>query len=246
MVKLASGFPTFTMGLMILSTYLIPVSKLAAETIYYSAVITHLLLIVLFSLKFIKKFNIKKVFPSYFIVYVGIVVASVTAPAYNNLFLGQILFYLGFASYIILLPVISYRVFKVKEIPEAALPTITIFTAPAGLCLAGYLSSFPVKNIFILSCLLALTIISVTAVILYLPKMIAGGFYPSFSAFTFPFVITGIGLKMSNNYLKNNFNLNFINYPARMVEFLAVIILVFVFLSYFKFLFRQNTFSNSL
>lgn len=237
---IASVFPTFTMGLMILSTYLIPFQPKAASYLYYTAVIGHLILIALFSIKFIKNFDIKKVFPSYFIVYVGIVVGSVTAPAYNNLRLGQNLFYLGFSFYMILLPIVIYRVVKIKNIPKKALPTITIFTAPAGLCLAGYMSSFPEKNLTLFSFLILITLASVIAVILYLPKMISKEFYPSFSAFTFPFVITGIGLKMSNKYLISNLNLNFLAYPAKIIEVFAIILVSYVFITYSKFLLSQN------
>ena len=237
---IASVFLTFPMGIMILATYLIKFSYKAALYSWYSGIILHSLLILVFTLKFFKNFDIKKVFPSYFIVYVGIVVGSVTAPAFNNIALGQRLFYFGFISYLILLPIISYRVFKIGKIKDPALPTITIFTAPAGLCLAGYMSSFPNTNIFFLSCLIILTLISIIAVTIYLPKMLSVGFYPSFSAFTFPFVITAIGLKTTNNYLINRFSQTFLKYPARIVEILAIILVVFVFIKYTMFLFSEN------
>ncbi|RCW48665.1 MULTISPECIES: TDT family transporter [unclassified Halanaerobium] len=236
---IASVALTFPMGIMILSTYIKNISHQAALFSWYTAVVLHALLILLFSFKFIINFDIKKVFPSYFIVYVGIVVGTVTAPAFNRIQLGQILFYFGFICYMILLPVVSYRVFKIKQIAKPALPTLAIFTAPAGLCLAGYMSSFSEKNTFIFSLLLALTLISAAAVISYLPKMISIGFYPSFSAFTFPFVITGIGLKMSSIYLKEKFNFSFLKYPALIVELLAVILVIYVFLHYFKFLLNK-------
>ena len=237
---IASVFLTFPMGIMILATYLVPFSYQIALYGWYAGIILHSLFILIFTLKFLINFDIKKVFPSYFIVYVGIVVASVTAPVFNNITLGQRLFYFGFISYLILLPIISYRVFKIGKIKDPALPTIAIFTAPAGLCLAGYMSSFPEKNIMLLSCLIFFTIISIIAVTLYLPKMLAVGFYPSFSAFTFPFVITAIGLKLTNNYLINKFSLQFLKYPAVIIEILAIILVSFVFFKYLLFLFSKN------
>lgn len=239
---IASVFLTFPMGIMILATYLISFSYKIALYSWYTGIILHSLLIIIFTLKFIRNFDIKKVFPSYFIVYVGIVVASVTAPVFNNLKLGQSLFYFGFISYLILLPIIIYRVFKVGKIKDPALPTISIFTAPAGLCLAGYMSSFPEKNIAFLACLIVMTLISIVAVILYLPKMLAVGFYPSFSAFTFPFVITAIGLKITNIYLINQFSFQLLKYPAFLVEVLAIILVSFVFFRYISYLFFQNDF----
>mgnify|MGYP006304990473 FL=1 len=130
----------------------------------------------------------------------------------------------------------------IGEIKKPALPTISIFTAPAGLCLAGYMSSFPEKNLLLLGWLTLLTIISITAVILYLPKMLSVGFYPSFSAFTFPFVITAIGLKMTNNYLVNEFKFSLLTFPAQLTEILSVLLVSFVLFKYSTFLFsKQNT-----
>lgn len=235
----ASVCLTIPMAIMILATYILGFSQVLASFFWYTAIIFHALSILLFSIKISKNFKIEKVFPSFFIVYVGIVVASVTAPAFNNFKLGQQLFYFGFLAYLILIPIISYRVFIIKKIPTPALPTITIFTAPAGLCLAGYLSSFPEKNIALLSSLIFLSLASVIPVIIYLPKMLKNGFYPSFSAFTFPFVITGIGLKMSNFYLTNKLGLTFLTYPAKIIEIIAILLVIFVFISYTNFLVKK-------
>jgi len=136
------------MGLMILSTYILSITKITAIILWYTALTLHILLLISFTYRVIKDLNIKKVFPTYFIVYVGIVVGSVTAPVFNHIKLGQFLFYFGFLSYLILLPIILYRVIKIGNINKPASPTITIFTAPAGLCLAGYMSVFPQKKYY--------------------------------------------------------------------------------------------------
>lgn len=231
----ASVAPTFFMGIMILASYIIEFSYPLALYIWYCGIILHGLWAVLFSIRFLLNFNIRRVFASYFIVYVGIVVASVTAPAFNHLFLGQVIFWLGFTAYMILLPVVIYRVFWIKDIKNPALPTISIFAAPAGLCLAGYLSVFPEKNLLMVNCLTLLTFIMVTGVIIYLPKMIKVGFYPSFSAFTFPFVITAIGLKLITKFSNEKINSSLFQYPAQIVEVLAIILVVFVLIKYLGF-----------
>ncbi|WP_245684758.1 TDT family transporter [Orenia metallireducens] len=145
----ASVFPTFSMAIMILATYIVPFSSQVALYFWYGGIILHILLMVLFSIGFIFNFDIRKVFPSYFIVYLGIVVASVTAPTFNYIQLGQIIFWVDFSFYMVLLPTVTYRVLVIREIKKAALPTISIFTAPAGLCLAGYMSVFANKNLMI-------------------------------------------------------------------------------------------------
>lgn len=235
----ASVAPTFSMGIIILASYIIKFSYPLALYIWYGGIILHGLLIILFSGRFLLNFSIKQVFPSYFIVYVGIVVASVTAPAFNQLQLGQSIFWFGFIGYMILLPLVVYRVLWVGEINQAALPTISIFTAPAGLCLAGYMNAFPDKSLLLVGWLILLTLIMATGVIIYLPKMLAVRFYPSFSAFTFPFVITAIGLKLTTGFLSQEFGSSLLYYPARGVEFLSVGLVLFVLIKYLGYLIKN-------
>lgn len=235
----ASVAPTFSMGIIILASYITKFSYQFALYSWYSGIILHSLFIIFFTRRFVLNFDIKKVFPSYFIVYVGIVVASVTAPAFNHFQLGQLIFYFGFIAYMLLLPVIIYRVFWIKEIKKPALPTMSIFTAPAGLCLAGYISAFPEKNLLLVGLLTLLTLIMAIAVVIYLPKMIAVGFYPSFSAFTFPFVITAIGLKLTTKFLGEQFSNFLLGYPAQIMELLAIVLVLFVLIKYLGY-FQQD------
>ena len=86
----ASVFLTFTMAAMLLAGYVKPYSSECANVIWYAGVICHALLIIWFSFKFVfRNFAIKKVFPSWFIVYVGIAVASVSAPVTGRFEIGQ-------------------------------------------------------------------------------------------------------------------------------------------------------------
>ena len=236
-----SVLPTFSMGIMILSTYLKPYSNMAGKYVFYFGIVLHIILLIYFTKKYMLDFKIQRVFPSYFIVYVGISAASIAAPAFELFSLGQGLFWFGFVSYIALLPVILYRVFKVKSIPEPALPTIAIFTAPASLCLAGYLSSFKEVNPVIFTILLVLSVVSFIGVICYMIKMLSLRFYPSYSAFTFPFVITAIATKKSYGYLMTNEgNVYLINYLVKFQEIIAVILVVYVLLRYVMFIFKKN------
>lgn len=61
----------------------------AAYYIWLFAIALHIVLIIYFTVKFVFKLQMPKVFASYYIVYVGIVVASVTAPAYEKLAIGS-------------------------------------------------------------------------------------------------------------------------------------------------------------
>lgn len=236
----ASVAPAFSMGIIILAGYLVNGAPGGARAIWYGGIILHALLVVLFSKRFIiNNFDLSQVFPSYFIVYVGMVVASVTAPAFDKLFLGQIIFWLGFISYMFLLPLVGYRVIKIKTIKNPALPTLAIFTAPAGLCLAGYMAAFPEKNILMVTGLTGLTLVMIVGVILYLPKMMSVGFCPSFSAFTFPFVITAIGLKQSAVYFLSEYGNSYLQFPARIVEVMAITLVIVVFALYSRYIIQQ-------
>ncbi|SHJ97373.1 exfoliative toxin A/B [Caminicella sporogenes DSM 14501] len=230
---IASVFPTFSMGIMILSTYIKPHLPYVAYGIWILALVIHFSLIIYFTKKFIFNFDIKKVFPSYFVVYVGIVVGSVTSSAYDLNYIGRLVFWLGFVAYLILLPLVVYRVFAVKAIQEPVLPTITIFTAPASLCLAGYLSSFESKNMFIIYFLTILSLAMFFLVLLYMPKMLKIKFYPSYSAFTFPFVISAIAVKKLYNFLVNlGQTIVILKYVVVFETLLAVLIVSYVFVRY--------------
>lgn len=238
---IASVSPTFSMGAMILSTYIKPVFPSLAYGLWILALLIHCTLIIYFTVKFIFNFNIKQVFPSYFVVYVGIVVGSVTAPAYNLTNIGQVLFWFGFVLYLILLPVVIYRVFLVKSIKEPALPTITIFAAPASLCLAGYMSTFPAKNMTMVYLLTVLSLVMTFSVLLYMPRMLKIKFYPSYSAFTFPFVISAIAIKKTNVFLNSTGNgIPLLEHIVLFEELWAVSIVVYVLIRYTAFILKPG------
>lgn len=238
---IASVFPALSMGIMLMATYIKPLFPSLAFGIWIIGLILHMILILYFTIKYVFNFNIKKVFPSWYIVYVGIVVGSVTAPAFEMANVGKILFWFGFISYLILLPIILYRITKVKEIPEPALPTITILAAPASLCLAGYMNSFQNKNMFILWLLLALSQFTLLCVLIQLPKLLKLPFYPSYSAFTFPLVISALSLKLTNAFLINaGKEIAILKYIVKFEELLAVIMVLYVLLRYIVFLFSKT------
>ena len=242
---IASIVPTFTMGLMLLVTYMNPYAHSISFGIWVFALLLHCLLIIQFTIKFILNFDIKKVFPSYFVVYVGIVVASMTAPTYNLISLGKGIFWFGLISYLCLLPIVIYRTFFIKAIPEPALPTIAIFAAPASLCLAGYLACFPVKNTYIVGFLGVLSFLMFLGVIFYLPKLLKIKFYLSYSAFTFPLVISAVAMKQLNGYLvKINEQIYILKYLVKFQEALAVLIVIYVLIRYFNYLFLENKISK--
>jgi len=236
-----SVFPTFSMAIMLLSTYIKPYAGQLAYIMWLIGVLIHVILILWFTKKFVLSFKIKQVFPSWFIVYVGIVVASVTAPAFSMQIVGKVSFWFGFITYLILLPIVIYRVLKVKEMPEPTLPTLAIFAAPASLLLAGYMNSFKDKNMTIVWFLVALSIILYVAVIIKMFNLLKLKFYPSYSAFTFPLIISGIAMKLTNGFLtKSGQGIPSLQYLIKFQEVVGVLIVIYVLTKYIQFLMPEK------
>jgi len=237
---MASVAATFPMGMMLLSVYAKPYIGGVAQIIWYLAIALHIILIVYFTLNFILKFDMKKVFASYFIVYVGIAAAGITAPAYSMQSVGIITFWFGFISFIILLAVIGYRYLKLKELPEPAQPLFCIFAAPANLCLAAYIQSASPKSIYIIGFLavsgLALYSVSLFKLISYIKLK----FYPSFAAFTFPFVISAIAMKQTMAYLNSTESgIAALSTVVLIQTIIAAAITVYVLIKYCMFLLSE-------
>ena len=233
----ASVFPTFTMATMLLAAYVKPYCPECANIIWYAGVIFHALLIVWFSFKFVfRNFAIKKVFPSWFIVYVGIAVASVSAPVTGRLDIGQYAFWFGLVTYILLLIIVCKRVFLVGEIPAPAMPTTVIFAAPASLLLAGYMVSFPEKISWLVYALLACSIFFWVVGIIYLLKTFSVKFIPSHSAFTFPLVISALAVKLSAGFTKFAWQ----GTLADVQTVIAAVVVLWVLVRYVMFIFAKD------
>lgn len=201
---MASVSGTFSMGIILLSTYLKPYLGNGALYIWYFGILLHIVLIIYFTKTFILKFDLKKVFASYFIVYVGIVVASITAPAFGKQSLGEIIFWFGFISFIVLFFVVTKRYMTLKDIPDPAKPLFCIFAAPLSLCLAGYIQSVEKKSIIFLYLMLACATILYLNILFNLIGLLKLKFYPSYAAFTFPFIISAIATKQSLAFSTKN------------------------------------------
>ena len=237
----ASVLLTITMATILLSSYAKPYSSGLAVGFWFVGVILHTSLMIWFSLKFLPNFSIKKVFPSWYIVYVGIATASVTAGAAGQLKLGQICFWFALVAYLILIPVVCYRVFKVKEIPEPAKPTFAILSAPGSLALAGYLNTFPEKNFTFAAVLFGFSLFFYLVVLVNLPKLLKLKFSPGFSGFTFPLVISAIATKLFNGYVTKLYGANSaLKLLVNFQEIIATLIVLYVFIGYMKFLFEKE------
>lgn len=237
---LASVSATLFMALMQLAGYLAPLAFQPAFALWCAAVVAHLGLMAWFTKRFIARFQLKEVFPTYFICYVGIIVASVTAPVFGMEAAGEALFWLGFVCYLVLLVVVTARYLK-HEVPEGAQPLFCIYTAPMSLSIAGYLSSAAQPDAAFVAVLLVAAQALFAVVLVRLPKLLRLKFYPSFAAMTFPFVITATALGKALSFLRaEGFAL-----PGALDALLAVEtalalgMVAFVFGHYLRFFFKR-------
>lgn len=234
---IASNSGTFSMSLMILSTYISPFMPSLAYGIWILGVALHILLIIYFTYHFIiRNFNISTVYPSYWIVFVGITMGAITAHAHNLDEIGFIFFLAGFIGMIFTFPLVIYRYIKYKDIPNANKPLICIFTAVLSILIVGYLNSY---NDISIEFLIIMYIFACIFYIFALTKLIEYrnlDFYPSFAAFTFPFVISGLATKGVISKIGSNIILNSV---LSIETVIATAIVLYVLIRYMKFLSRN-------
>ena len=181
----------------------------------------------------IKERHINKIYPTWFITFVGPAVVTVTAINYNLEMLGLIYFYFSYINYLVLLPFILYRVYKYKHYKDGDYPTITVFSAPGGLLLASYMIGVTQKSNIILAILIPLTILLFIFVLFQLPYLLKRKFYPSFSAFTFPLVICAISFQKTGVYYQLA-EFSILNILIHLSELLAIIIVIYVWYGFIK------------
>ena len=187
----------------------------------------------------IKQRHISKIYPTWFITFVGPAVVTVTAINYHLETLGLIFFYFSYINYLVLLLFVLYRVYKYKHYNDGDYPTITVFSAPGGLLLASYMIGVTQKSNMVLAILIPLTILLFIFVLIQLPYLLKRKFYPSFSAFTFPLVICAIAFQKTGIYYQIA-EFSILNILIHLTELLAIIIVVYVWYGFIKNLFYSN------
>lgn len=236
----ASVFPAITMATMLVPTYIKPYTPYLVTGLWYVGLVGHGLLEVWFASKFLFKLNIKNVFPSWYIVFCGIAVGSVTSPAVGQMDVGKVAFWIAFVGFIVIMPIVVYRVWKVKEIPTPARPTLIVLSAPASLLLAGYMSAFEVKDMPMVLFLMFFSYLFYIIALCYLPGLLKLKFSPAYSAFTFPLVISAIAGKLTAMFFIKQGVFSQMIWIARFQEVVATLIVVWVLLCYLKFLFTKE------
>ncbi|HSP46979.1 MAG TPA: TDT family transporter [Clostridiaceae bacterium] len=235
-----SAMAAFPMSIMLLSTYVQPAMPTAAYTAWQLSIGLCVLLMVLNARTHLRQFSIEKMYPSLFVLFVGISAAGMTAPVYGMELLGQMLFWFGLIVYLPLLLLVTYRVLMIRNIPEPARPTLILYAFPAGLLLAGYLGSFPVKvNAVLIPLALCAFLMAVYGLVQMARLMVKLSFTPSFSVFTYPFVFSAIAFSSLIAYLTGTGSVSSWFVPARAFVVLGSTLLVLY--AFFQYVFYMTT-----
>ncbi len=237
-----STFGTFSMALMLFSTYLkplfMPLSQKIALGIWILGIIIHLSILLIFTKNYvINDFDIENVFATWWIVYIGITMAAITAPAFDMQNYGFIFFGIGFILMIPTLVLVSYRYLMFTSIDDKNKPFICIYTALLSILLVGYVNALPIDEnflslIYMCACIFYIFAIFQAIKLLIIEKL---EFMPSFSAFTFPFVISAIATGEAYKF----FGFDYLNYLFYIQAIIALTLVIFVSYKYLRFLLKQ-------
>ncbi len=154
----------------------------------------HIILVLTFSLRFLRKFQLNDVFATWNVLYGGNMLAAVVAPHFQMQHTAQYIFWIGFLLFLPWYFIAAYRYHKLPVEPSA-LPTLCIFAAPFNLSLTAYLSCTAHPNFMLAALFICLGQGAYFFVLYHLPKILRLPFYPSYGALTFPFVIPAVALQ---------------------------------------------------
>ncbi len=234
----ASVSAAFPMALTLLSVYLQPWLGWGAYGLWLFALGLHAVILVCFTGRFLFKLKMEQVFASYFIVYVGIASSAVTAPAYGRQDLGAALVCFALAALAALFVLITWRYIRFPQTPESAKPLLCIYTAPTNLCIVGYIQSVETKSPALLLFLLGLAAPLYLFALRQAIRCLKMPFYPSYAAFTFPFVVSAVAVGQSIACLAElGVSAPWLEYPALAETAIAAGLTFYTLARYLGFLF---------
>ena len=231
-----SGMATCPMAGMILSTYLLrvlPMSlSITAQILWWFAFLLDVGLIIYFTINYVQTKPRASATPTWTVLYVGIAVASLTYPVVGIVGIAYGAWIFGFILTLILYPLI-YKDLKIDPLPLLLLGQEGIYCAPFSLLLAALVR---VGGPDLPSWILLVMILASQAFFFFvlsrLPRILKQGFQPSFSALTFPTIITATSLKMAQGILQ----FPTLNLLVWIETIICLTILIYVLVEYVRYL----------
>lgn len=194
-------YPTVFMTLMLISVYLVKINLEIARTLWLISIILHFIIFIIFGINMIKDFNIKNMIPSWFIPTIGIGLAAVTSKPMNMPNISKLIFYYSLVWFIILFPIMIYRILFKEKINGVKEFTLMIMLAPSNICLAGYFAVSDKPNFIFITILASISYIALIYGYAILPKFIKQAFTPACAPITFPLGISVVASQRFVNYM---------------------------------------------
>lgn len=199
---LLSSFATYPMASMLLAAYLNKLGLLwMSQLLWYLALLLHIVLIAIFTWKYVLKAEGLSLTPSWTVLYVGLAMASLTQGVVHQPFLGYLAWFFALLLSLILYP-LFYKARRAQRLPDTLKPQWAIYCAPFSLLLGSYirLAGSDAEGWFV-ALLLLLSQAFYLLVLCLLPRIFRLGPQLSWSALTFPLVNTAFALKLGLDYL---------------------------------------------
>ena len=199
---LLSSFATYPMASMLLAAYLNKLGLLwMSQLLWYLALLLHIVLIAIFTWKYVLKAEGLSLTPSWTVLYVGLAMASLTQGVVHQPFLGYVAWFFALLLSLILYP-LFYKARRAQRLPDTLKPQWAIYCAPFSLLLGSYirLAGSDAEGWFV-ALLLLLSQAFYLLVLCLLPRIFRLGPQLSWSALTFPLVNTAFALKLGLDYL---------------------------------------------
>ena len=135
---------------------------------------------------------------------------------------------------------VTVRYAKYKEIPNPAKPLFCIYAAPASLCVAGYVQSVVPKSYGFLMAMYTLAAVLYVIALVKAIGFLKLPFFPSYAAFTFPFVISAIASKQTMACTaKMEMPLPFLKYVVLIETIIATVLVLYTLVRFMAFIFAK-------
>lgn len=196
---MGSIYPTIFMTLMLIAVYLVKINQPIAKGLWLVAIVLHFINFVVFLLAMMKNFKIENMIPSWFIPTVGIGLGAVTSKPMGMPGIANLLFYYSLILFVLMFPIMIYRVMCKEKLVGPKVPTLMIMVAPASICLAAYFAIMTKPNLVFIYSLAIVAYLSLAYGYIILPKLIKLPFSPVLAPLTFPL---GISVVASQRFVK--------------------------------------------
>ena len=159
--------------------------------------------------------------------------APLSAALMAWIMLGQQMNMMSIIAMLITLPLVIYRYITHPNVPYANKPLICIFTALLSILIVGYLNTSPNMSSEFAVALYAIACIFYVFALWKFIEYRNLDFYPSFAAFTFPFVISALATK---GIIEKIGFASILPGILKIEMVIAVVIVVYVLIRYIRFL----------